>query len=58
VPVALRLFGARLILDVHDTMPEWYRENSAAGSARSASALLRFEERRERGDGESRSGRP
>src|SRR5262249_20648724 len=40
-----RLFGSRVVLDVHDTMPELYRDKFPGRRGRIGERLLKFEER-------------
>jgi glycosyltransferase involved in cell wall biosynthesis len=40
-----RLFGTRIVLDVHDTMPEMYRDKFGGWRGDVGERLLRFEER-------------
>jgi glycosyltransferase involved in cell wall biosynthesis len=40
-----RLFGTRIVLDVHDTMPEMYRDKFGGWRGNVGERLLRFEER-------------
>ena len=40
-----RLFGTRIVLDVHDTMPEIYRDKFGGWRGTMGERLLRFEER-------------
>jgi glycosyltransferase involved in cell wall biosynthesis len=41
----LRLFGTKILLDIHDTMPELYLDKRNGSGGEVGAALLRFEER-------------